>query len=327
MSMNTTINKARILCVDDEPGILRALTWVLKKDYHIATAGSGEEALKILRDQHFDVIISDQRMPGMMGADLLEKVRQLRPRTIRILLTGYSDIECILDSINKGEIFRFIKKPWDIPELKRIVGEAVAIAVSSVDAGEVTVVAGSNAPKILLIDDDQKVIDMVKDIVGNKQRLLIATNIAEAIIALSEPEKIGVLISDLNVHEVDVSRLLKILKSKAPEIATVVVSSRSDIQDVINLINQGQVYRFIFKPTKRGALKMLIHSALDKHARMKQEPGSVHRHKVEKLSKNDLESLMVDARAHAAQVSIAESSDEAGILKRFSTGLSRLLGA
>ncbi len=324
--MNTTINKARILCVDDEPSILRALTWVLKKEYHIATAGSGEEALKILQDQDFEVIISDQRMPGMMGAELLEKVRQLRPRAIRILLTGYSDIEYILDSINKGEIFRFIKKPWDIPELKRIVGEAVAIAISSGDAHEATVVTESNAPKILLIDDDLDVINMVKDIVRNKQQLLIATNIAEAITALSEPDKIGVLISDLNVNEVDVSRLLKILKSKAPEIATVVVSSRTDIQDVISLINQGQVYRFIFKPTKRGALNLLIQSALNKHLKMKQMPGDSHRHKVEKLSENDFESLKADVQAHAAEVSIAESS-EAGILKRFSTGLSRLFGA
>jgi serine/threonine-protein kinase len=322
--MNTTINKARILCVDDEPGILRALTWVLKKEYHIATAGSGEEALKILQDHDFEVIISDQRMPGMMGADLLEKVRQLCPRAIRILLTGYSDIEYILDSINKGEIFRFIKKPWDIPDLKRIVGEAVAIAISSENADEATVVPRSNAPKILLIDDDQEVINMVKDIVENKQRLLIATNIAEAIVALSEPDKIGVLISDLNVNEVDVSRLLKILKSKAPEIATVVVSSRSDIQDVISLINQGQVYRFIFKPIKRGALKLLIHSALDKHSKLKREPGSSHRHKVEKLSKSDLESLKADVKAHAAKASVAESLEEAGILKRFSSGLSRL---
>lgn len=325
--MHTTINKARILCVDDEPGILRALTWVLNKEYHVSTADSGNDALKILQDQDFDVIISDQRMPGMMGADLLEKVRQLRPRTMRILLTGYSDIEYILDSINKGEIFRFIKKPWHIPELKRIVAEAVDIAVGSSDNVVAPVSIASNAPKILLIDDDQEVINMVKDIVGNKQRLLIATNISEAIIALGEADKIGVLISDLNIKGVDVGGLLKILKSKVPEIATVVVSSRSDIQDVINLINQGQVYRFIFKPTKRGALKLLIQSALDKHLKLKQEPVNSHRHKVEKMSKSELESLMADVKTHAAKEGITESSERVGILKHFSSGLSRLFGS
>jgi len=322
--MNTTKNKARILCVDDEPGILRALTWVLNKEYLVSTADSGEAALKILRDQDFEVIISDQRMPGMMGADLLEKVRQLRPHAIRILLTGYSDIEYILDSINKGEIFRFIKKPWQIPELKRIVGEAVDIAVRSGDPDEPTVVTEAEGPKILLIDDDQVIISMVKDIIGNKNRLLVATNIAEAIVALDDSDKIGVLISDLNVKEVDVSRLLKILKSKAPEIATVVVSSRSDVQDIINLINQGQVYRFIFKPTKKGAMKLLIHSALDKHAKLIQEPGGSQRHKVEKLNKSDLESLMADVKKHAAKEDAAKSPENAGMLKRFSSGFARL---
>jgi len=321
-----TINKARILCVDDEPCILRALTWVLNKEYQVSTAESGEAALKILRDQDFDVIISDQRMPGMMGADLLEKVRQLRPHAIRILLTGYSDIEYILDSINKGEIFRFIKKPWQIPELKRVVGEAVDIAVGSADPDTPTVMTGLNAPKILLIDDDQEVISMVKDVVGNNHSLLVATDIAEAIVALDDSDKIGVLISDLNVNEVDVSRLLKILKSKAPEIATVVVSSRSDVQDVINLINQGQVYRFTFKPTKRGALKMLIQSALDKHTKLMQEPGGSQRHKVEKLNKSDLESLMADVKNHAAREDGAKGSENAGMLKRFSSGFARLFG-
>ena len=322
--MNTTISKARILCVDDDPGILRALTWVLNKEYQVSTADSGEAALKILQDQNFDVIISDQRMPGMMGADMLEKVRQIRPHAIRILLTGYSDIEYILDSINKGEIFRFIKKPWKIPELKRIVGEAVGIAAGSGNAAEPKLVNRIDDPKILLIDDDQEVINMVKDIIGNNDNLLIATNFSEAITALDTPEKIGVLISDLNVNGVDVSRLLKILKSKAPEIATVVVSSRSDSRDVIKLINQGQIYRFTFKPTKRGALKLMIYSALEKHTRMIQEPGGSHRHKVEKLDKSDFETLMVDVKKHATKNGMEDIPENAGMFKRFSSGFNRL---
>lgn len=325
------MNKARILCVDDEPGILRALSWVLKKDYDISTAGSGEEALLILKDNDFDVIISDQRMPGMMGADLLDKVRLLRPRAIRILLTGYSDIESILDSINKGEIFRFIKKPWQIPELKRVVGEAVTIAMGSTEETAAAFVEEANQPKILVIDDDPEVIALVRDIVGDPKKAIHANNIAEAIVALDQPDQIGVLVSDLHVNGVDVSRLLKILKSKSPEITTVVVSSRSDTQEVINLINQGQVYRFIFKPAKRGALKMLIHSALDKHNSLKLDPGYVQRHSVEKLSDTELQSLMQDAQQHADSGKLAATESESGeekggVLNRFKSGLSRLFG-
>jgi serine/threonine-protein kinase len=326
MAMNMTINKARILCVDDEPGILRALSWVLKKDYSISTATSGEEALKVLKDKDFDVIISDQRMPGMMGAELLEKASQIQPQAIRLLLTGYSDMEYVLDSINKGEIFRFIKKPWHIPELKRIVGEAVDIAIGSNTTTATPAANASNAPKLLLVDDDPEVISMVKEIMGNSESLSIATSISESVIALSDSSKIGVVISDLEVGGVDVSGLLKVLKSKAPEITTVVVSSRSDIQDVINLINQGQVYRFIFKPTKRGALKIMIQSALEKHSKLMQDPSSRRRHMVEKLDSSDFESLMRDVKKHAAEESATADLNEPGMLKRFSSGFAKLFG-
>lgn len=323
--MNTT-NKARILCVDDEPGILRALSWVLKKDYSISTANSGEEALKILQDQDFEVIISDQRMPGMMGAELLEKASQMQPQAIRILLTGYSDMEYVLDAINKGEIFRFIKKPWHIPELKRIVGEAVDIAAGTAASAATPEAHESHAPKLLLVDDDPETISMVKEVMGNSELLSVATTIRESVIALSDSSRIGVVISDLEVGGVDVSGLLKVLKNKAPEITTVVVSSRSDIQDVINLINQGQVYRFIFKPVKKGALKIMIQSALEKHSKMMQDPASRRRHMVEKLESGDFESIMADVKKHAAEESGAGDAKDAGLLKRFSSGFAKLFG-
>ena len=323
--MDTTKNKAQILCVDDEPGILRALSWVLKKDYSISTANSGEEALKILEDKDFDVIISDQRMPGMMGAELLEKARQIQPQAIRVLLTGYSDMEYVPDSINKGEIFRFIKKPWQIPELKRIVGEAVDIAVGSKPTAAAPAATESNAPKIVLVDDDPEVISMVKEVMGNSELLSVATSIREAVIALSDSSRVGVVISDLEVSGVDVSGLLKVLKSKAPEITTVVLSSRSDIQDVINLINQGQVYRFIFKPTKKGALKLMIQSALEKHTKLMRDPSSRRRHMVEKLDSSDFQSLMADVKKHATEEGSADPK-EASMLKRFSSGFAKLFG-
>lgn len=322
------LNKARILCVDDDPKILRSLKWVLERDYEVLTAESGESALRVIQHHDFEVVISDQRMPGMMGADFLDVVRQIRPRTIRILLTGYSDIDALLDSINKGEIFRFIKKPWDIPQLKRIVAEAVNISRGLENDDEIAEVT-QDEPQILIIEEDQDVIDLVKDIVGDPGRTLVAYNIAQAIIALEQSDRIGVIVSDLYLGKVDISRLLKTVKNKVPEITSVVVSSRIDAQEVIDLINQGQVYRFIFKPAKRGALKLLIQSALDKHLSLKSSPASKQQYRVEKLNKAEIDSLIQDARKQAKQDTLPEQYlhlHKEGMLQRFTHGLARFLG-
>ena len=81
--------KGLILCVDDEPNILRSLNWLLRKDFDVLTAPNGHEALALVRQNDFDVIISDQRMPGMTGVEFLREVSRVSPRAIRILLTGY----------------------------------------------------------------------------------------------------------------------------------------------------------------------------------------------------------------------------------------------
>ena len=113
-----------ILCVDDEPNILRSLHWLLGKRFDVKTAESGQDALPLVKEFDFDVIISDQRMPGMTGAEFLREARKISPRSMRLLLTGYSDMSAILRSVNESEIYRFIKKPWDMKTLVTVTEEA-----------------------------------------------------------------------------------------------------------------------------------------------------------------------------------------------------------
>jgi response regulator RpfG family c-di-GMP phosphodiesterase len=120
------VRPARILCVDDEPSILSSLRRLFRAQrYQVLTAESGAEALEILRSERIDLIISDMRMPEMDGAQLLEQVRVGWPDTIRLLLTGYADIKSILDAINRGEILRYITKPWDDNDILLIVRHAL----------------------------------------------------------------------------------------------------------------------------------------------------------------------------------------------------------
>ncbi len=115
-----------ILCVDDEANILSSLRRLFRgRGYEVLTAAGGAAGLEILGRQAVDLVISDMRMPEMNGAEFLEAVRRDWPQTIRLLLTGYADIGSILDAINRGEIHRYITKPWDDNDILLIVRHAL----------------------------------------------------------------------------------------------------------------------------------------------------------------------------------------------------------
>lgn len=116
-------DKYTILLVDDEEYILRVLQRVLgeEKRFEMITATNGQEALEKIRHQAIDLVISDQRMPGMTGIELLTQIKQMYPDSVRIILSGFTDIDVLIGAINEGEVCRFLSKPWDNEELKKII--------------------------------------------------------------------------------------------------------------------------------------------------------------------------------------------------------------
>ncbi|MGR8930311.1 MAG: ATPase, T2SS/T4P/T4SS family [Gammaproteobacteria bacterium] len=116
----------RILFVDDEPNVLSALRRIFRREnYLIDTALSGVEALQLLKDKEYQLIISDYKMPMMNGAELLKRVKALHPHTIRIMLTGEADTGAVLGAINEGAVYKFILKPWNDDDLRITVGLAL----------------------------------------------------------------------------------------------------------------------------------------------------------------------------------------------------------
>ena len=107
-----------ILIVDDEPDILQSLELTLESDYDVLTANSGTEGLDLLEKNDVSLVISDQRMPKMMGVEFLERSQTISPNCIRMMLTGYADIEAIIQAINSGRIYRYITKPWEPRDLE-----------------------------------------------------------------------------------------------------------------------------------------------------------------------------------------------------------------
>jgi serine phosphatase RsbU (regulator of sigma subunit)/CheY-like chemotaxis protein len=106
-----------ILIVDDEPDILDSLALSLEVDYDVLTATSGFDALDLLEKHEVALIISDQRMPKMTGVEFLAKAEELAPDTVRMMLTGFADFDAIVGAINKGQVYRYISKPWEPEDL------------------------------------------------------------------------------------------------------------------------------------------------------------------------------------------------------------------
>ncbi|SHJ43702.1 Type II secretory pathway ATPase GspE/PulE or T4P pilus assembly pathway ATPase PilB [Desulfatibacillum alkenivorans DSM 16219] len=125
-SLKKESSRYAILFVDDEPHVLKAMRRIFRKEnYRLLTAESAEEALETLKAARVHVIVSDHRMPGMQGADLLRKVKELYPQTIRIMLTGHADVNAIMGAINEGAVYKFITKPWNDDDLRITVGLAL----------------------------------------------------------------------------------------------------------------------------------------------------------------------------------------------------------
>jgi len=115
-----------LLIIDDEEEILKALRRQFRREYGVYIANSAEEGYRVLAEHPIHVIISDQRMPGIQGSAFFEKVKGEFPDAMRLLLTGYADIQAVITAINDGNVFRYITKPWDPIELETIVREAFA---------------------------------------------------------------------------------------------------------------------------------------------------------------------------------------------------------
>lgn len=289
-----TADKPTLLLVDDEERILRSLAMLFRTGYKLHGTTDAHKALEFVGRERVHVIVSDQRMPAMRGADLLRQVKERSPNTMRILLTGYSELDAIVSSVNEGEIFRFVSKPWDAAELRQTVDQAAEIARDLFSAQPhvqapvslLTETGSFVAPQtgegLLVIDDDAEVVKAVREIVGPLQPVHWARSLEQALERL-EQLSIGVIVSELVVGRESIAPFLKILKAQHPEVVTIVMTPFQDTTVLIGLINQGQVFRFLPKPIRRGPLGMNIASALRHHRLLKASPRLRAAHAVEKI--------------------------------------------
>mgnify|MGYP005748237567 FL=1 len=119
--------KIKVLYVDDEENNLQAFKATFRRDYKIFLAISAMEGERILKEEEIDIIITDQRMPEKTGVEFLESIIPNYPKPIRLLLTGYTDIQAVIDAINKGQVYHYLTKPWEEEYLKTVIKNAYEV--------------------------------------------------------------------------------------------------------------------------------------------------------------------------------------------------------
>ena len=119
-------SKHCLLIVDDEPNVCDSVHDLLRREFRVLKANSGEEGYRLMQQEEVHIVMSDQRMPQITGVELLTKVKSRYPQAIRMLFTGFADLESIVAAINQGHVFQFLKKPWQPEELEAAVRQAAA---------------------------------------------------------------------------------------------------------------------------------------------------------------------------------------------------------
>jgi response regulator RpfG family c-di-GMP phosphodiesterase len=271
-----------ILFVDDEPMILNSLRRLFDDDYEVLTADSGKKGLDLLAKHNVGVVISDQRMPEMLGHEFLSQAKALRPEAIRILLTGYSDIDDTIRSINDGEIFRYVNKPWQASRLAETINLAYRLHKKLVTEKNEQVRAEMFAnfsvlpplPQLLLIDTDAARLAQTQSLLDHQYDVQTATTAEEAFEILATKSISVLVIESFKSTHIDEAEFLTILKTADPDVVSILISDVRDSELAKRLVNEGSVFRYVVRPFADEALKGIVGLAAARFELYKQTPAA-----------------------------------------------------
>jgi response regulator RpfG family c-di-GMP phosphodiesterase len=212
----------------------------------------------------------------MTGAELLAAAQQIAPQTLRILLTGYADLDAAVDALNNGGIFRYLTKPWDAQEMAFTLRQAGELALRQTPPVAPSVASVGVLPatglNLLLLDDDPQTLAVVAEFcVAGGHRLLRASSVAHALQVLNQ-ESVDVLVSDLALAGESTAPLLKTLARVHPRLLTLVVTPFQDTQALLKLINEAQIFRYLPKPIRKGLFDKGLQAAAAQALLLRSQP-------------------------------------------------------
>jgi len=265
-------SRPTVLFVDDEERILRTLVILFRPHFEVLSTTDPQEALLWLSTRDVHVLVSDQRMPLMSGSELLARAREISPVTVRILLTGYSDLDAAIEAVNGGEIWRYLNKPWTIETIQATLRDAAVVASAQravlAGGGSVREPRRAAPAEVLLIDGDPESRAALPAALPAGTVVHQADSLTQAIEILGR-RPVGVVVTEVSVGGDDMTHLLRSLKQRYPDVVGIVVTSLRDTPRLIRLINQTQVFRYLPKPLRQGMLSRALEAALARHEELR----------------------------------------------------------
>ncbi|MBY5774860.1 response regulator [Rhizobium leguminosarum] len=283
--MTDVDRKPTILFVDDESRIGRLLRMMFRTDYDVHIALGAYDALAILEKVTVDVIITDQRMPEMTGVQLLSQVRARWPETVRLLLTGYSDLVAIIAAVNEGEVHQFLNKPWNHDELRDAVSEAAERAeslratrrhIGSAWTGDKEGQHFSITSQVLIMDANEDDRRQVREFLTGDYLVTEASSIEESIDRIAT-EQVGVVVGSIELRSAHVVALFEEVYQIDPAVTTVAMTSEPHGDAIVQLINNGRIFRFAIKPLSFNLFRSAVGNAMREHHRRLADPRIIRR--------------------------------------------------
>lgn len=304
-----TAPKPKILFVDDEERILNSLRALFRMEYEVTVTTDGYHAVELLKRHHYHLLVSDQRMPIMQGVELLRQAKEHSPHTVRILLTGFSDLAAIVGSVNEGEVYRYICKPWDSEELRELIASAVKIGLdlatldplpkpelTEASSFKPTTAAPSlpaqtqtqtqtKSEKIphepltwpenlalLFVDRELQLFATFQEL-GNPRSQVLAARTPEDALALMEHHEVGVIVASIDGIDRDNFGFLCLLKKEHPHVVSLAVARLGDSETIIDLVNSARVFRVIFHPLRPKVLQHHLEAAIKQVDQFRTQPA------------------------------------------------------
>ncbi len=275
--------KPNILCIDDDKRILRSIKATFRKTHNVYTTTSASEFARLLEEHHMHVILSDQRMPTISGTELLRFAKELCPNSIRILLTGYADNEAVISSINDSEVFRYIKKPWNLDEIRDIVQQATDIALTLQNSESIELLEGGDdnddqlshgggaRPTLLYFDEAPLSAQHFVDVYDGHYDITCVNDCQTFKDAITKQE-FAIAVVNMDVNDGNIIPIINKLKEAQPFVMTVLLNQYSDSDKLIDLINSHQVHRYCLRPINSDIVKVNLQSAAEAFCAMKKSP-------------------------------------------------------
>ncbi|MFQ3598514.1 MAG: response regulator [Chloroherpetonaceae bacterium] len=318
-------SESHILLVDDEPMVLSSLSRLLEDDYTVHTANGGTQALEIVKREPIKVVISDQRMPGMLGHEVLRQVKLISPNTIRMLLTGYSDLDAIISSVNAGEIFRYINKPWKADNLCNLVKLGIQIydRITHLQAKEQAKAESQKIPArvhieveekhggVLFVDYNEGEVKMLVDKFSKGFDVSGVSSIDEAFKELAK-RPVSVVVSNVNFGDVDGISFLNTIRQEYPHVVTVILTEVKDATLAVRSINELSVFKYLVKPASDDVIGKTISEAVEKNKLYTKAPNANIRQTAETIAPEmvspKIEESALRLRLRAAQALLSKTN-------------------